>query len=251
LVHNIIFTLTPDEETGSQIHLNTLKQYYKQAMYALVLEGMGDRGELCNSRRGIGLATLSTFGKAGHSGKFANVYPNAIEEAAHQIAQVGKLARPHQGLTINIGKISGGDAVNVVASKCRVEIDIRYTKMSQYFKTLASIQRITHKKLVKGSRVNIASRLIFPAMETNQKTKKLQEIVSSVAPGTVFQHRTSASDGNLISSLGIGTLDGFGTQGRDIHTPKERMLKKSLTTSGELLYKVIRQFMIWSGNDSQ
>lgn len=243
---NIIITLSPDEETGSQAHKSILEDYYKKSTYALVLEGKGDKNELCSSRRGIGLMQLTCVGRPGHSGMYANLYPNAIEEAAYQLNNIVKLAKPKEGLTVNTGRINGGEAVNMVADKCVVDMDIRFMTDDQYTQSVRKIGNIIKDKKFSDSKISFETNKVFPPMTENKRMEELKQIVAKsykkLGGKLKYHHRNSASDANLISSLGVGALDGLGTYGKYIHTPKERVLKESIFKSGRILSEIIMTF---------
>lgn len=246
-VKNIIVTLTPDEERGSQTYNKELKKFYRSADYALVLEGKGsDKWELCPTRRGIGLIEVETIGKEGHSGHFANKYPNAIEEMASLLSKISKIVDPKEGLTINFGKIEGGMASNIVAAKCSSSLDVRFNSESQFETVKSKLEFFAKEKLYRDSKINYSIKKIFPPMQMNKKTEDLIEIIKNAYQKLnlplVLHHRNSASDGNFISSLGLGIVDGFGTFGEGVHTKDEKVLKESIEKCGEIIKETILSF---------
>lgn len=247
---NLVFIFSPDEEVGSQAHITTMKKYYKKADYALVLEGQGDNGELCIKRRGIGLIDIAAKGKPGHSGHFANTYPNAIEEVSTIISKLTLVADRSEGLTINAGKIEGGVAPNVVAENCTANLDVRFRENSQFKKVEKICDNLQEEKRYKESDIKIQCRYIFPPMNPNSNSRKLETLVEKACNNINRKYKThtrdSASDGNIMSSLGVGTIDGFGTKGKYIHTNKEKVYIPSIFESGKLLSEVIKEFLVLS-----
>jgi tripeptide aminopeptidase len=63
-------------------------------------------------------------GSAAHAGIRPEAGRNAIAAAARGIASM-RLGRLDEGTTANVGKIAGGTASNVVAERCRVELETR------------------------------------------------------------------------------------------------------------------------------
>lgn len=63
-------------------------------------------------------------GKAAHAGIRPEEGRNAIAAAARAVAAL-RLGRLDEGTTANVGRIEGGTATNVVAERCRVELEVR------------------------------------------------------------------------------------------------------------------------------
>jgi|SRR3989344_1783812 len=245
-IENIIITLTTDEEKGSTSYKKVLKRYYKMAKFALILEGVGENYELCSRRRGIAILNIKTIGKAGHSGRFSQIYPNALVELSYQVLKIVSLSNKNLGLTINLGKMNGGMAVNTVAEYAEATLDIRFKEQSQFKEVERKIYKLIKNKKQKLSKVKIEIENIFPAMIENKNTIIFKQIIkdafTNLNKSPKFLNRESASDGNILSSLGVGSIDGLGTFGYDIHTNKERVLKESIYTSGENIIAILRSF---------
>ena len=229
-ISNIGFFLNPDEELGTNLYRDELKQIASKYDYAIVLEGAGDEGELCDSRRGIVTFEIDFVGKEGHSGHFTGIYPNAIKTTSEYIEFISQLQDRENGITINFGQISGGVAQNVVAGHCKLIGEVRFKNKTQLdlFKEKTSFffSTIEFKPLVVIGEG-------FPAMEVNLKSQKLKKIISDAFEKNnlsipIFHHRNSASDANFLSEIGLGVIDGFGTIGWGVHTKKEKSLISSL-----------------------
>lgn len=243
-VSNIGFFLNPDEELGTNLYREELQQIASNYDYSIVLEGAGDEGELCDSRRGIVTFEINFLGKEGHSGHFTGVYPNAIKTASEYIEFISQLQDRDNGFTINFGQISGGVAQNVVAGNCALFGEVRYKnkKQLELFKNKTStfISNLEEKPSVcfgKG----------FPAMEINEKSQELKQIIRKMfekneLPDPIFHHRNSASDANFLSEMGLGVIDGFGTIGWGVHTKNERSLISSLDIAVKRISALIEYF---------
>lgn len=229
-IANIAFFLNPDEELGSNLYREEMKKIASDYDFAIVLEGSGDEGELCDSRRGIVTYEIDFVGKEGHSGHFTGFYPNAIKIASEYIEFISQLQDRENGFTINFGQISGGVAQNVVAGDCKLIGEVRFKNKTQLdlFKERTSFffSTLEFKPLVVIGEG-------FPAMEVNLKSQKLKKIISDAFEKNnlsipIFHHRNSASDANFLSEMGLGVIDGFGTIGWGVHTKKEKSLISSL-----------------------
>jgi glutamate carboxypeptidase len=245
---NIGVVLSPDEEVGSLAHRDVLAKLYSNYDYGLILEGAGNDWELCNERKGIAILTIVCHGEAGHSGYWGNRRTNAIDVLAGHITSIVGLANLQQGTSINTGVVSGGGKINVVADRAEAQFDIRYIST----KELDRIEEFVQASCKKSNSDYKLDRLFGP-MNLSSKTRHLmyhlQQAGDKVGQKIVFERRGSASDGNLMSSLGLGVVDGFGAKGYDHHTKKERMLKSSLSMRAALLSATIESITKPGQND--
>lgn len=94
---------------------------------AIILEPT--RLEPVIAHKGACWAHVSMTGKSGH-GSNPTPGPNAIRGAARFIEQVYQQQMPEDGIlgpgTINVGRIEGGTAMNIVAGECQVTLDRRF-----------------------------------------------------------------------------------------------------------------------------
>jgi len=90
--------------------------------YTLDLSGM--IGEAANAAPTILSFEITVAGKAAHAGFAPKDGIHAIAAAARAIARV-PVGVPKPGVTVNIGKIEGGEANNIVPALCKVTGEIR------------------------------------------------------------------------------------------------------------------------------
>lgn len=101
----------------------------KNYQAALVYEpAMTPCGTLAKNRRGSGKFTLIATGKAAHVGRAFDEGRTAICYLAEAICAIHKLNDQRDGVTINVGKIAGGDALNMVPDKAVAKLDVRMSK---------------------------------------------------------------------------------------------------------------------------
>ncbi|HNQ50064.1 MAG TPA: M20 family metallopeptidase [Candidatus Omnitrophota bacterium] len=134
LDYDLVFAATADEESGSGCGLKPLiRSGMLRVDAALVLDA--DDFEIIITQKGLMHVTVTIEGKKAHG-----AYPwrgiNAIDQTLAVLSDMkvymerlsrssgrNKYLRPP---TMNIGTISGGDKVNVVAGSCAVELDFRF-----------------------------------------------------------------------------------------------------------------------------
>lgn len=129
-LYNILFAATADEEVGSKYGLvPLLTKKIINPDFALVLDS--DEFDIVVAQKGLMHFKIKIFGKSAH-GAYPERGVNAIEIASRIICALKNFKfdfSPHpllKGPTLNIGKIFGGQKVNVVADFCEFEVDLRY-----------------------------------------------------------------------------------------------------------------------------
>ncbi len=126
---DLVFHLVADEETGGRWGTAALLNAGRITADAAVVPEPSELG-VCIAERGVLLARIEIFGRAGHGSDPAAAH-SAVADAA-RVTQALHLAHfdpePHLLLgrpSCNVGVIRGGTAPNVVASHCVLEIDRR------------------------------------------------------------------------------------------------------------------------------
>ena len=146
LSYNLIFAATADEETGSRLGLvSLLDKGICKPQAALILDA--DAFKIVVVQKGLIHLKVKVKGKAAHG-----AYPwqgiNAIDAALKVLSGI----KSHKFIykknpylrhpTINIGKISGGDKVNVVADWCEFELDLRFLPGMRASRIIQNIRQI-------------------------------------------------------------------------------------------------------------
>jgi len=107
----------------------------------LVLEGLA-LGHVYHRAVGVKRYRVTARTTGGHSwsdyGK-----PSAIHELAKFIVQLTALELPgHPRTTTNVGKISGGTSVNVIASEASLDLDLRSEGQASLAQLIAAVERL-------------------------------------------------------------------------------------------------------------
>ena len=151
---DVIFAATCDEETGSQFGFKPLLNKILPLDYALILDGR--EFEIVRAQKGLLHLRINILGKKAH-GAYPEKGTNAIKQAmrAYQeisrwVCSVNKKDKKAR-LSLNIGRINGGEKVNIVADKCAVDLDFRFAKDMRSGKFLAKIKTLVHKAAKKFS----------------------------------------------------------------------------------------------------
>src|SRR4029078_5766538 len=97
-------------------------------------------GAAVTGRKGGVFMRFDITGKAAHSGANFEVGISAINELAHKTLALSALSAPKDGITLNVGVVSGGQTVNTVAPWARGEVDLRFITPMQRAETFARIE---------------------------------------------------------------------------------------------------------------
>ena len=240
---NVIIILNGDEEIGSPTSRNLIEDISKTVDYALVMEPARKDGSLVSSRRGGGRYTLNVHGKASHSGVAPEEGISAIEELAHKTIKLHQLSNHKKGISVSVGIVEGGNAVNMIPDSAIGYVDVRVESEAQSLEIIKRIERICSIPDVEGTTIDLEGGINRPPMELDEKNQRLVAIIKEV--GTTFgltvtdTHTGGGSDASFPSHLGVATVDGFGPIGGKLHNEGEYLEISSLTERCFLLAKTI------------
>lgn len=211
--------------------LNGVKYLFRESPHKprlksfISIDGTG-AGRIVNGANGVKRYRVSVKGPGGHSyGDFGR--PNAAHALGRMMTRIAALEVPAQPkTTFNIGRISGGTAVNAIAEEAWMEVDLRSEapaeldrlelKMMEAVRLGAAEENEFRK--ASGKTVTVETKLVGnrPAGMTPAADPLVQAAAAAAKqtgqqPKFVF----SSTDSNLPISLGIPaiTLSGGGTGG--------------------------------------
>ena len=231
--------INADEEIGSPASGPFLTNSAKQALAALVYEpAMTPSGTLAKNRKGSGQLTLVATGRSAHAGRSFNEGRNAICFLAEAISAINALNGQKAGVTINVGKIAGGDALNVVPNKAVAKLDIRINHPDDEHWVQQEIALIVRRLQREGYALTVHGGFHRPVKRINAHTKELFMRVKheGKALGLTLDWEDSGGccDGNNLAQGGLAVLDTLGVRGGCIHSPDEFILIDSLVERAAL-----------------
>ncbi|MGA7849881.1 MAG: M20 family metallopeptidase [Terriglobales bacterium] len=235
--------LVSDEEIGSDSSRAITESLAKKAAAVLVLEpSYGSQGAVKTARKGVGDYLVKVTGKASHAGLDFEKGVNAILELACQIEKISSFTDLQNGLTVNVGIVSGGSRTNVVPAEAEAHVDIRIARMKDAAgidKKMRSLRPINRK-----CKIEIAGGINRPPMERTAGVAALYEQAKAIARDLGWKLGEAAvgggSDGNFTAGLGIPTLDGLGGVGDGAHAPHEHILISELPRRAALIAGLIQ-----------
>lgn len=232
--------LVSDEEVGSTSSRAITEALAQKSSAVLVLEPAQGLA-MKTARKGICEYTLKVTGKAAHSGLDFEKGQSAIVELAKQIWQISQLVDLRRGITVNVGRMSGGTRANVVAAEATAVIDVRVSRMGDALEIDSKLRSL--KPFNRHCQIAISGGLNRPPMERTAGVAALYEKATAVADELGWKLQEAAvgggSDGNFTAALGIPTLDGLGGVGEGAHAEHESVVISELPKRAALLAALI------------
>jgi succinyl-diaminopimelate desuccinylase len=241
---DLIFAFTADEETGSYKGMAPLAKYLKGADYAVVLDS--DEFDIVVAQKGLLHLRVELFGKEAH-GAYPERGINAVEKGVFILNEIlrKKTAYKFHPLlkkpTLNIGRFSGGDKVNVVAGYAFFELDIRYLPLMDKAEIIKSIEniirkyKIPYKVKIISQQTPIEINKNMPAIKVLRKVLKENKIKGNFAPSF------GATVINFLKDKGVESFAfGFGSKG-NAHAKNEYVKISNLDKGVKALEDYIRR----------
>lgn len=229
---NFVFLLVGDEEIGSKAAMPAIEKVAQEADLTIVIEAARANGAIVVERKGIATLDIRAHGRAVHAGIEPALGINAIEELALKIVKLRELNDWPQGVSLTIGKISGGVLRIVVAEFAEMQVDIRFRTMAQAEKLLKDIRAVLNEPEIEGISLEYDLCVGRPPMTrlpgAELMIKKMEE--ASLALGIPFLTAATGGvgDGNWMTARGVPTIDGVGPVGDRMCTPEEYLEVETL-----------------------
>ena len=220
------FFINSDEEIGSLDSMARIHTLARRVRRVFVLEpALGVDGRLKTRRKGSLRFSIRIHGRAAHSGLDPEKGASAILELAHVIHTLYALADPARGITVNVGIVSGGQRVNVVAPEASAEVDVRVLAWDDAVRIEKTVLALTAK--TPGTSLEVEGGIDRPPLEATPGNRILWEAARRGAAelGIELGEGTSggASDGSFTSRI-VPTLDGLGPVGDGAHALHEHVV---------------------------
>jgi tripeptide aminopeptidase len=231
----IAFTVCEEGRGNLRGALEACRELRPEAMIALEGHGL-DR--VFVDAVGSVRASVSVTGPGGHSWA-DNGRPSALH-ALFEIG-VGFIAPPRDGVTVNIGTVTGGRSVNTIADSAEMVIEMRSSEESLLDALVAELDALAVAPPLTVELELVGRR---PAGRL-PRTARLLEVVRSVRNelGLPDVEDVASTDANAGLALGIPSLALGAALGADMHTPAEHIDTGSLALGRRQLELVMRRLL--------
>ena len=186
---------------------------------------------------------ITVNGVASHSALAPEEGINSIAIASNALCKI-KQGRLDSETTLNIGKINGGSAVNVVPEKTTIEGEIRSFKTERVEEKFEEVKNIfnAEAKALNGN-CEIESQWEFEPYTVHAESKVYRYAVEAIKK-TGFEPKPkvslAGSDANSLNANGIEAIN-FGIGAQNPHSNNEFILIEDIIKSAEIALELVKQ----------
>jgi len=182
-------------------------------------------------------------GKASHAGIAPESGINSIEVASKAISSLS-LGRIDNDTTLNIGKIVGGTATNVIPENTVINGEVRSIEKKKVERIIKGIKK-RFVEIAENYKAEVAfsSQWVFKPYKISHEELVYKQIETAIRNAGLKPNATisaGGSDANSFNAKGIPTVNiGIGAQ--NPHSNDEFILLEDLNKSAQILFELIRQ----------
>jgi tripeptide aminopeptidase len=205
---------------------------------AIALEGHG-LDWICADAVGSVRVALTVLGPGGHSW-----WNRDRPSASHALVQIlgSLLASVPNGVSVNIGRLAGGDGVNVIARSAKAALEAR---------SLDEERLQDFQERLRGLTVGDGLDLAVETLETRPagRLDRQHRLVRAVQDerarlGLPDRFGDGSTDANAALAQGIPALALGCANGADMHAPTERIERASIGLGAKQLERVLRRLLV-------
>lgn len=217
--------LSPDEEIGSPASAPLLAELGARGHVGMTYEPALADGTLAGARKGSGNYHLIVTGKAAHAGRAFHEGANAVAGAAIIAARLHELNSQREGVTVNVAKISGGGALNVVADNAVLRFNVRVPDAQSSAWISETVQQIATEPPFPGLTLDLHGGMTRAPKPMDASQTALFEAVrdtgSLLGQTIAWKPSGGVCEGNNLHAAGLPNIDTLGVLGGDIHSDQE------------------------------
>jgi glutamate carboxypeptidase len=243
----LVALMTGDEEIGSNTSRDFIIQEAKSAIAVFNAEPGRASGNIVTGRKGSLSYRFDVTGKEAHSGVNFTEGVNAIAELGHKIVALHDLTRIEDGITVNVGLVSGGQSVNTTAPHASAEFEVRFVTNEQRDAASTAIEAIMATSRVPGTTTKLVCKSNFLALVPTAESEKLAASYFQSARdfGAILEGEFTGgcADSGFAASAGAPTICGVGPVGGKAHTAAEYIELHTLRQRTHILAETIRKVL--------
>ena len=232
--------LTPDEEIGNFASAEALKTAASSgAMIGMTYEPCMDSGAMSGGRKGSAVFDIVLNGRSAHAGRAKEEGCSAIEAAAELVLGLEGLNQQHEGVSVNVGAIDGGTAVNIVPDLAIVRFGARAPDQASANWATEQVRTLFQKATARrGITGHLHGGFYRPPKPRNAAQQALFDAVSQTGEALglnlEFVDTGGVCEGNNIFAAGVPNVDTLGVMGGRIHSDEEYVVLSSFVERAQL-----------------
>ncbi|MEL6830900.1 MAG: hydrolase, partial [Pseudomonadota bacterium] len=232
--------VTPDEEIGNFASADSLWAAAKSgAQIGMTYEPCMESGAMSGGRKGSAVFDLVLHGRSAHAGRAKEEGRSAIEAAAFVVSQLENLNARHDSVSVNVGSIDGGSAVNIVPDLAIVRFGARAPDEESAAWTMQQVDEIVRQATQRdGISGHLHGGFYRPPKPRNAAQQALFDAVSetgqAIGLSLEFVDTGGVCEGNNIFAAGVPNVDTLGVMGGRIHSSEEYVVLSSFVERAQL-----------------
>lgn len=199
----VLFTIA--EETGL-LGAKSVDITRLHSKHGLVLDAGGRVGTVVKRSPVHYEFLIKVHGRAAHAGNSPETGINAIQIAA-QIVGAIKLGRIDEYTTANIGKITGGAAINIVPDYAELTGEVRSHRPERATEYLESLSAVAKRIAAEyGGQGEVEATQSFPAMQLDEGSRiavATRDAAAKIGLRYELVTKGGGSDANILNSRGL------------------------------------------------
>jgi len=238
-----------DEEVGSPEGAKWIGEHVLGSACALVFEAGRTTDAIITRRKGTGAMTASASGRAAHAGANHKDGANAIWALARFVDRAQQVTDYDRGITVNVGKITGGQGKNTVPDAAEALLDLRYCTSADGELLVSKLGEAAAAAGadVPGTEVRLEGGIARLPLERTDASAALMGAYAECARAFGLGADEApliggGSDASTTSALGIPSIDGLGPRGRGFHTKDEQIEVATLVPKAQALARFLTTF---------
>jgi glutamate carboxypeptidase len=238
--------IVADEEVGSPEGQSVIKDVIAGASGALVFEAGRKNDLVITRRKGTGAVTVVAHGKAAHAGNAHKDGANALWALAKLVDRAQGLTDYARGVTVNVGKVTGGTSKNTVPDRAEALLDLRFESRADGEALVLALRGAAEEcaASVQGTRIEIEGGIARLPLERTEASVRLMESYGAAAKASGLGSGEAAligggSDASTAHAMGIAAIDGLGPRGIGFHTKDEQIEVATLVQKAQALARFL------------
>ncbi|HWL86449.1 MAG TPA: M20/M25/M40 family metallo-hydrolase [Polyangiaceae bacterium] len=238
--------IVADEEVGSPEGHAVISAAVRGASGALVFEAGRKADAIITRRKGTAAFSAVATGKAAHAGANHADGANAIWALARFIDAAQRMTDYDRGISVNCGKVTGGQGKNTVPDHVEGLFDARFVARSDAEQLMSNLREAAEAaaRSVQGTALRIEGGIARLPLERTEASAALFRAYGACARAFGLGDGEAAligggSDASTTSQMGIPSIDGLGPRGSGFHTKDELIEVDSLVPKAQALARFL------------
>ena len=235
-----------DEEVGSPEGQGVIRSACAGSGAALVLESGRAEDAIITRRKGTGGMEAVAHGKAAHAGNHHAEGANALWAVARFVDPAQQLTDYPRGITVNVGKVLGGQGKNTVPDYAEAHVDLRFCTHADGEALVEHLRAAADRAAssVPGTSLELSGGISREPLERSAASAALLEAYAACARASGLGGGEAAligggSDASTTSASGIPSIDGLGPRGKGFHTVEEHIEVTTLVPKAQALARFL------------